>query len=301
MSIQASRVLASLAPSSHPWVILLGLLSALFLASTANALDSKEKLAGFYIDQYMVGREVVLFAPNLEEHIHHVADRLQKANSLDGEFRVRLLNNPVANAYAAPGGFLYITTGLLELTKSDDELAGVMAHEMAHVVQHDYFAEWESVQKKAKRFERFVDITSFVVSLGAAWAVGPPKGLNLGDVLSRVSETLVIEISANEALGTVGGLVLMSSLSGYERERELEADTLAISYTERAGYDPLLLIALLKRLAFLEARARTAQEPPYVSKLINAKPGLDARIDRLTKKLCQGPNPTDGCSQDLLP
>jgi predicted Zn-dependent protease len=283
-------------PSFRRYAIGLSLLAALLLASAVNAADSKEKLAGFYIDQYMLGREVILFAPGLEDRVSQIADRLKKANSLDPDFRVRLLNNPVANAYASPGGFLYVTTGLVELSKSDDELAGAISHELAHVVQHHYFAEWEAISKKTERYERYADIAGFIVSVGAAWVIGPPKGSSFGDVFARVDEGVVIKVVANAALATIGGLVLMSSLTGYERERELEADSLAIIYTERAGYNPRALIALLKRLAFLEARARSAKEPQYVSKLVSAKPGLDSRIDRLTKRLCPNSTSLDGCS-----
>lgn len=262
---------------------LLALVAGLF---AAHASDIQEYRAGCFIDQYMVNHEALLYAPALEERVHLIVSKLQTGNSLPDPFQIRILNSPVVNAYAAPGGFLYVTSGLLQFSTNDDELAGVLAHEMAHVSQHHYFQEFQELQKKSEHFETFESIAGFLVGLGAGLAVGPPRGsLNLRNVLAREGKVMAIAISGSVPLGLAGGAVLALSITGYHRERELEADALAIKYTANAGYNPRAFIAVLKRLALLEDRARNAHEPQHVSKLINAQPGLKKRIERLEQVL----------------
>jgi predicted Zn-dependent protease len=281
----------------------------------AHASETQERRAGCFIDQFVVDQEAVLFAPALEDRVGRIVARLQAANSLPGTFQVRILNSPIVNAYAAPGGFLYVTSGLLEFSTNADELAGVLAHEMAHVSQHHYFQEYEALQKKQDRFELFTDIVSVAITLGVGLADLPPAArstspagspswlrlrgkpppapalgpaahaVNRPDLLAR-GKIMAVAVGSVRALDLAGGMVLMLSVSGYHRDRELEADALAIKYTAAAGYDPRALVAALKRLALLEDRASNTREPQHVSKLINAEPGLKKRIEFLQQRLC---------------
>ena len=244
-----------LASAAKKWLLSGGAITWFLLAPGVRAAtpDPEERLAGFFVDRYVLSSEVALFAPDREERVRAIVARIASANALPLKFQVRLLANPEANAYAGPGGYLYVTSGLLDLVKNDDELAGVIAHELAHVTRHHYFAQWHSDQRKERRAQRYVDITAFVVGLAIAWAVGPAH--TESEVLVNWAERVAIKLPANAAIGAAGGVVLLSSMQGYRRDCELEADSLAVTYAERAGYEPRALISLFQA-AGVHPRAR---------------------------------------------
>jgi len=135
-------------------------------------------------------------------------------------FTFTLLDSPIVNAFAVPGGFVYISRGLMALAGDEAELAGVLGHEIGHVVAR------HSAQRQSQ---------ALLAQLGV--------GL-LGAVAGRESTQLA---------GTVAGLYLQ----GYSRDQELEADMLGVRYLRRAGYDVTAMASFLERLranSRLEAR-----------------------------------------------
>ncbi len=135
-------------------------------------------------------------------------------------FTFTLLDSPIVNAFALPGGFVYISRGLMALAGDEAELAGVLGHEIGHVVAR------HSAQRQSK---------ALLAQLGV--------GL-LGAVAGGESSQLA---------GSVAGLYLRS----YSRDQELEADMLGIRYLRRAGYDVNAMASFLERLranSQLEAR-----------------------------------------------
>jgi predicted Zn-dependent protease len=278
---------------TRAWV--LWQLALVIALPAAHGAESLERRAGCYIDQYMVNREVVLFAPALEERVARIVEKISAANSFSQPFQVRILNSPVMNAYAAPGGFIYVTSGLLEFVANDDELAAFIAHEMAHVIQHHYFQEVQAFQKKADHLQLFLEVGSSLVGVGAGLAVGPVARPNVSDLLLQRGRLYALNFTGDFALGFAGGVVLLLDVAGYSQDRELEADALAPRYAANAGYNPRALIAALKRLALLETRAQNARDPQFVSHLVNAKPGLKSRIELLRKALCGQDNHESPC------
>jgi predicted Zn-dependent protease len=141
-------------------------------------------------------------------------------------FTFTLLDSPIVNAFALPGGFVYISRGLMALAGDEAELAGVLGHEIGHVVAR------HSAQRQSR---------SMLAQLGA--------GL-LGAVAGQESSQLV---------GTVAGLYLR----GYSRDQELEADMLGIRYLRRTGYDVNAMATFLERLrANSQLQARIAGRSP---------------------------------------
>jgi predicted Zn-dependent protease len=126
-------------------------------------------------------------------------------------FTFTVLDSPVVNAFALPGGYVYVTRGLLALASSEAEIAGVLGHEIGHVV----------ARHTAQRYSRGV-----AASLGAA-----VLGAVLGSDLSEVA--------------TLGAGAYVQSFS---REQEFEADMLGVRYLSRAGYDPRGMSSLLAKL-----------------------------------------------------
>lgn len=131
-------------------------------------------------------------------------------------YRFTILNTPVVNAFALPGGYVYITRGLLALASNEAELAGVMAHEIGHV----------NARHTAERMA-----AAQVSQLGLiAGAIGAA-------VLGLPGEVMQL-----------GQTVAMASIQSYSRSQELEADTLGIRYMSRAGYDPQGMVTFLSTL-----------------------------------------------------
>ncbi len=148
-------------------------------------------------------------------------------------FTVSLLNSPVNNAFAIPGGYVYVTRQLMALMNNEAELAGVLGHEIGHV------AARHSQKRQSK-----AQTNTILGVLGTV--VGGLLG-NAGGIASTVGGLL-----QNNALQ-----VAQIATLGYSRGQELEADRLGIQYLARAGYDPRALSTMLTSLAAqddLEAR-----------------------------------------------
>jgi predicted Zn-dependent protease len=145
----------------------------------------------------------VYHSPELEEHITKVVNRLVAASERpDIKYRVTLLNSPAINAFALPGGTLYITRGLIVLANDSSELSSVLAHEMAHVI-----ARHAAIRENRVR--------------------------------EAMIESRVISDVVNDP--NLGALALAKnriSLASFSRAQELEADAVGVGISSRAGYDP---------------------------------------------------------------
>ncbi|HKX80043.1 MAG TPA: M48 family metalloprotease [Novosphingobium sp.] len=137
------------------------------------------------------------------------------------DFTVSLLNSPVNNAFAIPGGYIYVTRQLAALMNNEAELAGVLGHEVGHV----------AARHAAKR-QKAATRNSIIGVLGAVLS-----GALLGD----------------GALGQLGQRVFSQGTElltlSYSRGQETEADNLGIAYLQRAGYDPRAMSTVLQSLA----------------------------------------------------
>ena len=136
-------------------------------------------------------------------------------------FTVSLVNSPVNNAFAIPGGYIYTTRQLVTLMNNEAELAGVLGHEVAHVALRHSQRRQAAAQRNSL--------------LGAAGAIlssvllgGNPLGQQLGQAALQGSQMLTLKFS---------------------RSQELEADTAGIQYLNSAGYDPRAMATVLASLA----------------------------------------------------
>lgn len=152
----------------------------------------------------------------------------------DSDFTVSLLNSPVNNAFAIPGGYIYITRQLTALCNSEAEMAGVLGHEVGHVAARH--------SKKRQRQSTIANI------LGAGGSIlGAMLGDN-GGILGALGG------AAKQYSGTLAQLLTLS----YSRGQEEQADDLGIKYLSKAGYDPTALSDMLNSLAMqttIDARA----------------------------------------------
>ncbi len=155
--------------------------------------------------------------PKLGAYIAGITQSLTRVTETPGlTFTVTVLNDDEVNAFALPGGFVYITRGILALGGNEAEVAGVLAHEIGHVVAR------HTAQRYSKAMTANLGLTILGV-LGSAYGV--PRGV--GD------------------LASIGAQAYLQSFS---REQELEADMLGVRYMTRAGYDPNALISFFQKL-----------------------------------------------------
>lgn len=138
-----------------------------------------------------------------------------------GDFTVTLLNSPVNNAFAVPGGYVYVTRQLATLMNNEAELAGVLGHEVGHVA-----ARHSSKRQSAATRNTIIG--------------------TLGTLLSGA-------LLGNGALGQIGQRIFSTGSQlltlKYSRGQETEADNLGITYLQRAGYDPRAMSSVLQSLA----------------------------------------------------
>ncbi len=150
--------------------------------------------------------------PTLNAYVRSVGGLLAKTSeSPDLKFTFTILDTPMVNAFALPGGYVYVTRGLLALSSDEAELAGVLAHEIGHV----------TARHSAERY-------------GQATAAK----------IAQIGLGILFGGAASDAVGAVGGLALKS----FSREQEHEADLLGIRYLARAGYDPQAMATFLEHL-----------------------------------------------------
>ena len=141
-------------------------------------------------------------------------------------YSFKVIEDKDVNAFALPGGFIYVNTGLLNFVHSDDELAGVIAHEIAHVAHH-HTMHFLKVQQRQ------------MFGLAAAVLVGVAAG------------------ASNEDLGKlayVANLINIAKLSSYGQKAEFDADRTAVAYLAETKYNPVGMLTSMERLAREELR-----------------------------------------------
>jgi len=139
------------------------------------------------------------------------------------KFTFTVLNSPIVNAFALPGGYIYVSRGLLALAGDEAELAGVIAHEIGHV----------AARHGAQRMSS---------------GIMAQLGLGLLSILTDSPE-----------LSGIAQLGAMAAIQGYSRDQEFEADMLGVHYLERAGFDTEAMASFLAKMrAHSEVEGRIA-------------------------------------------
>ncbi|MFQ5839489.1 MAG: M48 family metalloprotease [Candidatus Methylomirabilales bacterium] len=173
----------------------------------------------------------------LQAYVTRVGRQVLAASEPTGfDFLFTVVDSPIVNAFATPGGFVYVTRGLLATLNSEAELAGVLGHEIAHVTSHHF----------AKAVTR--GLAANILALGLA-AVSPGGRENMAGWLA-LSQALFNQIAL-----------------GYSREAEIEADEKGVRAALGANYDPRGMLAFMRsmqlhaRLAGIGYHAAGATHP----------------------------------------
>jgi predicted Zn-dependent protease len=192
----------------------------------------------------------VLRNRDVQAYVRLVANQLVTHASGDRpevRYRVIVLDNPIQiNAFALPAGFLYVYTGLLLAADNEAELAGILAHEIGHVVGRH-------------------SANQLATQLGLNILVSLALGENSEELASLAAQA-----------GTSG------ALARFSRDDEREADAFGVKYTIAAGYDPRGLLTFFEKLKKLEGRRQSGLES-LLSSHPATQERID-RIDRMIQK-----------------
>ncbi len=151
--------------------------------------------------------------PAIRAYVNKLGNKLAETSHRDHLiYHFTVLDSPQINAFALPGGYIYITRGIMVYMKSEAELAGVIAHEIGHVTAR------HGVRQHTKS--------------------------TLASILAEV----VVRASGNSYTGDLVNILSLAIIRGYGREAELEADRLGAEYTARIGHDPQKMLGVLEVL-----------------------------------------------------
>jgi len=248
----------------------------LTVVASAKISDKEIKL-GFRQDKEMLAAQTFVLDEVLNKRISEIGNRVAKASEHpDIKYTFRIINNPIINAYAAAGGFVYVNTGLLDVLESEDELAALLAHEIAHISKSHLIKSIRSAHQK----QIFMRAVSQAAAAAASEAI--VAGIGPTTYHSHVLAQKLADQATGGLVASVSEPMLIAMINGYSREQESEADALAIQYSSKAGYEPVALVNFFKKLTSFRDRLK-ANEPNYLSSLINAEPGLEERIKQAEK------------------
>jgi predicted Zn-dependent protease len=192
-----------------------------------------------------VERETKLFHDEqVQEYINRMVQNLVRNSDAKVPFTVKIIDSDEVNAFALPGGFMYVNTGLILATENEAELAGVMAHEIAHVAARH-------ATKNATKQEIW-NMASIPLIF-----VGGPAGL---------------------AVRNIAQLAVPMSFLKFSRNAEREADLLGLEYEYSAGYDPAAMVGFFEKL-----KAQEKKKENFISRAFASHPMNDDRLKRAQK------------------
>ena len=180
------------------------------------------------------------------EYINRLAHNLARNSDLKVPVTAKLIDSAEVNAFALPGGFLFVNTGLVLKAETEAELASAMAHEIAHVAARHG-------TRQASRGQ-IVNLASLPLIFMGGWP---------GYVIRQGA-----------------GLALPMTFLKFSRGFEQEADLLGLQYLYKAGYDPTAFVDFFERMEALEKK-----KPGTVSELFRSHPNMSSRIKNTQKNV----------------
>jgi predicted Zn-dependent protease len=188
--------------------------------------------------------------PIVTEYVNRVGQNLVRNSDAKVPFTIKVIDSDEVNAFALPGGFFYVNSGLILRAQEESELAGVMAHEIAHVA-----ARHGTKQATKGDLIQIASIPAMIM-LPYGWAgYGIYQGMNF--------------------------LIPMTFLK-FSRDAEREADFLGLQYMYKAGYDPNSYVTFFERIQADEKR-----RPGTIGKAFSTHPPTQDRIENTQKEIAR--------------
>lgn len=234
----------------------------LLLAPSAILADNKEKDpdqignrdVGKGVNFYSIQKEIALGKqlaqeverqarivddPVIAEYVNRIGQNLVRNSDAKVPFTIKVIDSDEVNAFALPGGFFFVNTGIILKADNEAEMAGVMAHEIGHV------AARHATRNATKG--QIVNLASIPLIFMGGWA-----GYGIYQAM---------------------GLAVPMTFLKFSRADESEADLLGLEYMYKTGYDPTSFVDFFEKIQSLEKR-----KPGTISKMFSTHPPTDARI-----------------------
>ncbi len=212
--------------------------------------QGQEIQMGTEADQDIVGSLGLVDDPEWQAYVQGLGEQMAlESERPDLPWTFRVVDDPVVNAFALPGGFIYLTRGILGHFSSEAELAGVLGHEIGHVTARHSVNQ----MSRAQLAQIGLGVGSILAPDLAPWAQAAEAGF---------------------------GLLFLS----YGRDDEREADELGLRYMTREGYDPREMAATFEMLADASGAAEGGRVPGFLS----THPDPLERRDRILQRVAEG-------------
>lgn len=215
---------------------------ALIIGVTACGVSTQQEVQMGRQEAANINRQLPLVTdPEVNRYINLLGDMIATRTSRgDLDWRFYIVDSREVNAFAVPGGFIYVNRGLIERTENMSELAGVLGHEIEHVVKRHTIRQMEKAQ-------------------------GANIGVTLACVLTNICNSQVAQAGIN-----IAGTAVFAKFS---RNDEIEADAGAVTNTVRAGINPRGVITMFEKLIAERRQGRSA-----VAGWFATHPGEEDRI-----------------------
>ena len=184
--------------------------------------------------------------PVVNEYVNRVGQNLVRNSDAKVPFTIKVVDSDVVNAFALPGGFFYVNSGLILAADNESELAGVMAHEIAHVAACHIAREQTRGQ-----IANLASIPLIFVGGGIGYAVQ-----------------------------SMAGLALPVTFLKFTRGFEADADYLGVQYMYKAGYDPQSFIAFFEKI-----QAEEKKKPGFFDKTFDTHPQTPERAEKSAQEI----------------
>src|SRR5262245_7104498 len=188
--------------------------------------------------------------PAITEYVNRVGQNLVLHSDAKVPFTIKVIDSTEVNAFALPGGFLYVNRGLLEAADNEAEVAGVLSHEIAHV------AARHGIEQASK-----------------------------GQLINYASIPLIFLGGVGSIIQQVASLAVPLTFLKFSRNAEKEADRLGSQYMWASGYDPNALISFFEKL-----QSKEKAKPGTLSKLFSTHPLTGDRITEVREEIAKFPD-----------
>jgi beta-barrel assembly-enhancing protease len=211
------------------------------------SVDSEIRMGRQYAAQVEKSMKFVT-DPVVNEYVNRIAQNLVKNSDAKIPFTVKVIDADDVNAFALPGGFFFVNSGLILAADEESELAGVLAHEMSHVIAHH-----AARQMTRSNYAQMGTIP--LIFIGGWTGYGIYQAANLGIPVAFMK---------------------------FSREYEAQADYLGVQYMYKAGYDPQSFVSFFEKLESLEKR-----KPGLISKAFEDHPPTPDRIEAAQREIAR--------------
>jgi predicted Zn-dependent protease len=202
--------------------------------------DSEIKMGKQYADEIEKSTKFIT-DPEVDEYVNRIGQNIVKNSDCKVPFTIKVIDSDEINAMALPGGFFYVNSGLILAADEEAELAGVMAHEIAHVCAHHAAREMTRLNYAQ------IGMVPLMIMLPYDWT-----GYGIYEAAQ---------------------LAIPITFLQFSRDFEAQADYLGVQYMYRAGYDPQAFISFFEKVQALEKR-----KPGMVAKAFSDHPQTPDRI-----------------------